>query len=854
MKKNHFKVLFSFVIMALVMLSCENNLEMVLPQGPQGEKGDKGDPGKSAFELWIEHFGKDPNTSIEEFFNSLKGKDGKDGAVPVIGENGNWIIDGRDTGIPARGKDGKDGVTPEIGENGNWIIDGRDTGVPARGRNGFTPVIGENGNWFINGEDTGKPSRGADGKTPTVEIGPGPDYYWIIDGVTTNITAKGQDGKDGSDGKDGFTPVIGENGNWWIDGQDTGKPSVIIPEIGPGPNYNWFIDGVDTGKPSRGEDGVDGVDGKSAYELWKEAVELCDGTVTNKDGSPYDCTKSSWEDFLIWLQGGDISVLHQYWTTLPGNQGKTIQQFIDELFDCHCDGITVGMQYEDTCVELNPDGTVKGTYNATLSIGGKAGTSVVVTGNGVNLSGNITNDQTPVTFNITRGDDDIDLTIVCTESGNVVTKGARIPALKYIKLESETTVTQVADEQKDVVVINFAAAPVEVSVGGVVIYNASGIVDGSGWAVSNEGKTFTGTYDRGANVQSPTVQAKGADPICSTIENAFTIPTLTPVEVTGDPVLAAIAGNNCDLQLTLEGTPGMTVTATYGSNPATAVELTENPAGTYTTTAIPRKFTAYDVTVEAKMEGRGTVTKTVRVEGVLLFTNTLQVTDNNGTSASGAWANAIVINEFTNTGTEPITVTFTGRAGNANATHIKRNSPSHGAYPFNITINPGETEEVQFYRDYTNTFASGNYTVNYTVENDCGESTASTSFRIDNQSNYRANFTRPDGWGGEGQPGGPGWDYETDGDPDVTFNVEVLDAIPNSYIEFQLRGEHGYTAVFRGQADASGKLTRTVTMKASELQRALDDGFGNFLFFTDSNYTNRINIGATKERIPFTFD
>lgn len=47
---------------------------------------------------------------------------------------------------------------------------------------------------------------------------------------------KGENGKDGVDGKDGATPVIGDNGN-------------------------WFIDGVDTGKPSRGEAGSPGADG-----------------------------------------------------------------------------------------------------------------------------------------------------------------------------------------------------------------------------------------------------------------------------------------------------------------------------------------------------------------------------------------------------------------------------------------------------------------------------------------------------------------------------------------------------------------------------------------------------------------
>lgn len=845
MKKNHFKVLFSFVILALaVLISCENNLEMVLPQGPQGEKGDKGDPGKSAFELWIEHFGKDPNTSIEEFFNSMKGKDGKDGAVPVIGENGNWIIDGIDTGIPARGKDGKDGVTPEIGKNGNWFIDGRDTGVPARGKDGFTPVIGENGNWFINGEDTGKPSRGNDGKTPTVQIGPGPDYFWIINGETTNISAKGVNGKDGRDGKDGFTPVIGENGNWWIDGKDTSKPSVIIPEIGA--NGNWFIGGVDTGKPARGpkgEDGVNGVngvDGKSAYELWKEAVELCNGTVKNKDGSSYDCTKSSWEDFLIWLQGGDVSVLHKYWTTLPGNEGKTIQKFIEELFDCHCDGITVSVLSKDDCVELDSDGTVNKTYNATLTIGGKKGTSVKVTGKGVDMNGSITNDQTPVTFTIPRGDESIQLTIVCTESGNAVTKHAVIPALQYIKLDGAATVTPVEGSESDVVVLNFATAPEEVFIAGKLIYGANGIVENSGWAVSNEGKTFTKTYNRGADAQEPEVVAKGKDPICSTITKAFKIPQLTPVEVPKEPSLVEIEGNNCDLLLTLKGTPGMTVTATYESDDSKkTVPLTESN-GTYTGT-IPRKFTQYDVTVEAKMAGRGTVTKTVTVEGALLFTNPLTVTNNDGST----YVNAIVTNQFKNTGSEPITVTFTERSGNAYES-IRRDPDR--TYPFDVTIQPNQTENVQFYRDYTNTFSIGYYDVYYTVTNSCGESMAKEHFRINNQTNYRHSFKMPEGWGdGSG----------INDNASVTFEVSVFDAIPNSHIEFQLYNGTGYAAVFRGQADSNGNYTHQVTMLAKDLRIALLDGAAFFKFFktkVGNILSDPYDIGANKERKDFKFN
>lgn len=903
MKRNLVKI-FSLAFLFSLLLGCENNLEMTLPQGPQGEKGDKGDkgdPGLSAFDLWKEYYGKDPNTSIEEFFNSLKGKDGEDGAVPVIGENGNWIINGVDTGIPARGQDGKDGVTPEIGANGNWFIDGRDTGVPARGKDGFTPyvkdgnwwigdndtgvpargqdgingrtptveigpgpdyfwiidgtttpisakgvdgkdgftpVIGPNGNWFMNGEDTGKPSKGEDGKTPTVEIGPGPDYFWIIDGTTTTITAKG---------KDGYTPVIGDNGNWFIGGEDTGKPSVVIPVIGD--NGNWYIDGVDTGKPARGpkgDNGEDGVDGKTAYELWKEAVDLCDGTVKNKDGSAYDCSKNTWEDFLIWLQGGDISVLHQYWTTLPGNDGKTIQEFIDALFSCHCDGITIIVLAPNECVTLNAGGEVTGTYNATLKVGGDAGTQVQITG-GFNGSGTIAAGQTEVSFTIPRGDADKILTIQCTfTNSQQVDKTATIPALKYIKLGEGTpvTVTKVDGEEKDVVSITFATVPSEVLVGTTVIYEGAEAKDG--WTTT-DGKTFTKTYDRSANVQNFNVQAKGANGECSTLNNLFSIPQLTPVTITEDPVLAKIDGNNCDLLLTLQGTSGMTVTATYGSNPATTVTLTESPTGTYTTSDIPRTYNAYNVTVTAAMEGAGTVTRTVNVSGTNLLENQNPLTGHN-LVIPGETENtqiALIKRRLTNTTNASLTVRFTRTAGNG----IQQGVP----FPFEQTIPAGGFIDVEFHRNYTSTYGTGNYVITMKTINECGLEKDYT-LTVQNLSSYHAKFSKPDNWGGPGQPGGPDWDYETDGDPDITFTVEVFDGLPNKYVEFQLFKGVGYSAIFRGQVGANGRLTQTVTMKASELEAALNDGSAFFKFFDNPDYTGAINIGATKERIDFAFD
>ena len=43
-------------------------------------------------------------------------KGNKHGSLVAIGENGNWFIDGIDTGVWAQG------VVVAIGENGNWFI------------------------------------------------------------------------------------------------------------------------------------------------------------------------------------------------------------------------------------------------------------------------------------------------------------------------------------------------------------------------------------------------------------------------------------------------------------------------------------------------------------------------------------------------------------------------------------------------------------------------------------------------------------------------------------------------------------------------------------------------------------
>ncbi len=98
--------------------------------------------------------------------------------------------------------------------------------------------IGENGNWYINGEDTGKPSRGMDGLS-AYEIAVSLGYQGTLtDWVNT---LKGKEGKSAYElavdlgyqgtmadwigslkGRDGLTPYTGDNGNWFIGNEDTG--------------------------------------------------------------------------------------------------------------------------------------------------------------------------------------------------------------------------------------------------------------------------------------------------------------------------------------------------------------------------------------------------------------------------------------------------------------------------------------------------------------------------------------------------------------------------------------------------------------------------------------------------------
>ena len=321
-------------------------------------------------------FYTDDTTSTFIVTNGVNGQDGEpgiqgfpgvDGHTPEIkiGTNGNWFIDGLDTGEFAQGPQGEPGITPHIGSNGNWWIGEVDTEVQAIGRNGKTPLIGANGHWWIGGTDTGVSAYGQPGpEGPEGPAGRGiqsiekTDSQGLIDTYTITYTdgttseflvtngANGETAAQGLPGQDGRTPVItiGSNGNWFVDGVDTevaaqgpqgpqgeqgqagndglslipgeGEPTATLGKNGDSyvdtqswnyyvkENDAWVLKGNIKGESNAGNNGLNG---KSAYEI---AVD-----------NGYTGTEAEWLASLIGEAGanGDI-----------GNNGKSAYELAVE--------------------------------------------------------------------------------------------------------------------------------------------------------------------------------------------------------------------------------------------------------------------------------------------------------------------------------------------------------------------------------------------------------------------------------------------------------------------------------------------------------------------------------------------
>ena len=144
------KVIMSVVlafVLCLPFAACAND-------GRDGVNGTNGADGKSAYEIWLDN----GHTGTQaDFLEWLKGEDGKDGTSPeiTIGSNGDWYINGEDSGIKAQGPAGEDGIDGDPGKDGT---DGQ------QGPQGEQGIQGEQGPQGPQGEKGEQGEQGPQGE------------------------------------------------------------------------------------------------------------------------------------------------------------------------------------------------------------------------------------------------------------------------------------------------------------------------------------------------------------------------------------------------------------------------------------------------------------------------------------------------------------------------------------------------------------------------------------------------------------------------------------------------------------------------------------------------------------------
>ena len=239
--------------------------------GPQGDKGDKGDTGEQGPQGEQGPKGDKGDTGVSVASIEKTGSDGLLDTYTITYSDGTTstfvVANGANGSQGIQGLPGKDGHTPviTIGENGNWFVDGVDTGIKAQGPKGDK---GDDGVSVVTIAKTGESGLA--------------DIYTITysDGHTSTFVvmngAKGEQGIQGVPGQDGHSPVvtIGENGNWFVDGVDTGV-------------HAQGVQGEKGDKGDKGDTGATGAAGVSIVSIEKTSTEgLVDTyTITYSDGT-----------------------------------------------------------------------------------------------------------------------------------------------------------------------------------------------------------------------------------------------------------------------------------------------------------------------------------------------------------------------------------------------------------------------------------------------------------------------------------------------------------------------------------------------------------------------------------------
>lgn len=164
-----------------------------------------------------------------------KGEQGERGPKGDAGMRGIQGPKGEQGEQGPQGLTGPRGATGPQGPRGETGSQGPKGDTGERGPQGLKGEVGPQGPQGVEGP------RGPQGYTPYV----GDNNHWFINGVDTGINVsgllgpqgpQGEKGDKGDKGDVGDTPFIGENGTWWISGVDTGvavSSSYVLPTASP---------------------------------------------------------------------------------------------------------------------------------------------------------------------------------------------------------------------------------------------------------------------------------------------------------------------------------------------------------------------------------------------------------------------------------------------------------------------------------------------------------------------------------------------------------------------------------------------------------------------------------------------
>lgn len=214
MKKSILTKAFISLLLSLTLSSCGTQ-GAIGPQGPQGEQGVPGQTGPTGP---AGNDGQDGVSIVDIVKTSSSGNVDTYTIFYSDGTTSTFTVTNGEDGQSIQGEPGQDGHSPviTIGPNGNWFIDGVDTGQSSKGTDGLP---GADGATWLTGETNPTDSDGKNGdlylNTTSFDIFLKSNDHWLKIG---NI--KGADGRDGNDGTNGTNGTNGVDGNDGLPGAD----------------------------------------------------------------------------------------------------------------------------------------------------------------------------------------------------------------------------------------------------------------------------------------------------------------------------------------------------------------------------------------------------------------------------------------------------------------------------------------------------------------------------------------------------------------------------------------------------------------------------------------------------------